>query len=414
MRCFKCHRFGHSKATCRRTAVCCRCSKGENAGKDYKAEPSCLNCNDPHAVDSKECPKWKDEENIQQYKVRHGGTFTQARAAVVVEPDPNLKRRTYAKATSVGAKTAQSAPPKGCAITCSAASPFGSSSPPPQWRLPIRGALPHSHPLPPISSPPLRVLNSNHRAATPTAAQSLSSENDSTGILISTSATAKEFLLKKKPLIPHLKYLKKKCQKAPNLIKTLCGTEWSKDETCVGAACHSSSADKCCGVSAEASIFTAEAVALCMALDTVFTSRKEKNVIFSDSLSLVKAKSGPSLRALLQNHLEKIETKYENKDNVKVRKPPPWEQYNVKFDTSLTEFEKGNTNALVLQKEFLNLKEQYNEYYEIYTDGSKQDHKVAAAFFLPDDPRDSVSARLRDHSSVFSAELEAILMGIKW
>ncbi|RUS68672.1 hypothetical protein EGW08_023566 [Elysia chlorotica] len=124
-------------------------------------------------------------------------------------------------------------------------------------------------------------------------------------------------------------------------------------------------------------------------------------------------KSGPSLGARLQNHLEKIETKYENIDNVKVRKPPPWEQYNVKFDTSLTEFEKGNTNALVLQKEFLNLKEQYNEHYEIYTDGSKQDHKVAAAFFLLDDPGDSVSTRLRDYSSVFSAELEAILMAIK-
>ncbi|RUS72388.1 hypothetical protein EGW08_019848 [Elysia chlorotica] len=124
-------------------------------------------------------------------------------------------------------------------------------------------------------------------------------------------------------------------------------------------------------------------------------------------------KSGPSLGARLQNHLEKIETKYENIDNVKVRKPPPWEQYNVKFDTSLTEFEKGNTNALVLQKEFLNLKEQYNEHYEIYTDGSKQDHKVAAAFFLPDDPGDSVSARLRDYSSVYSAELEAILMAMK-
>ncbi|RUS68704.1 hypothetical protein EGW08_023534 [Elysia chlorotica] len=124
-------------------------------------------------------------------------------------------------------------------------------------------------------------------------------------------------------------------------------------------------------------------------------------------------KSGPSFGARLQNHLEKIETKYENIDNIKVRKPPPWEQYNVKFDTSLTEFEKGNTNALVLQKEFLNLKEQYNEHYEIYTDGSKQDHKVAAAFFLPDDPGDSVSARLRDYSSVYSAELEAILMAMK-
>ncbi|RUS82542.1 hypothetical protein EGW08_009672 [Elysia chlorotica] len=65
-----------------------------------------------------------------------------------------------------------------------------------------------------------------------------------------------------------------------------------KNETCVGAACHSSSADKCCGVSAKASIFTAEAVALCMALDNVSTLRKDKFLILSDSLSLVKAVTG--------------------------------------------------------------------------------------------------------------------------
>ncbi|RUS76757.1 hypothetical protein EGW08_015488 [Elysia chlorotica] len=53
------------------------------------------------------------------------------------------------------------------------------------------------------------------------------------------------------------------------------------DEVCVGAACHSSSSDKCCGVNAKASIFTAEAVALCMALDTVSTLRKDKFLILS-------------------------------------------------------------------------------------------------------------------------------------
>ncbi|RUS76708.1 hypothetical protein EGW08_015535 [Elysia chlorotica] len=72
-----------------------------------------LNCHGPHAADSKECPKWKEEEAIQRYKAQHGGTFAQARAAIVVELDPNIKRRTYAKATSVGTKIAQTAPPKG-------------------------------------------------------------------------------------------------------------------------------------------------------------------------------------------------------------------------------------------------------------------------------------------------------------
>ncbi|RUS86804.1 hypothetical protein EGW08_005464 [Elysia chlorotica] len=80
MRCFKCHRFGHSQTTCRRTAVCCRCGKGGHAGKDCKADPSCLNCHGPHTADSKKCPKWKEEEAILRYKAQHGGeihTFVQ-------------------------------------------------------------------------------------------------------------------------------------------------------------------------------------------------------------------------------------------------------------------------------------------------------------------------------------------------
>ncbi|RUS85307.1 hypothetical protein EGW08_006954 [Elysia chlorotica] len=113
MRCFKCHRFGHSQTTCRRTAVCCRCGKGGHAGKDCKADHSCLNYHGPHATDLKECPKWKEEEAIQRYKAQHGGTFAQARAAIVVELDPNIKRRTYTKTTSVGTKITQTAPPKG-------------------------------------------------------------------------------------------------------------------------------------------------------------------------------------------------------------------------------------------------------------------------------------------------------------
>ena len=73
-------------------------------------------------------------------------------------------------------------------------------------------------------------------------------------------------------------------------------TDGSKDESSVGAASHSSSADKCCGVNAEASVFTAEAIALSMALDTVASSRRDRFLIFSDSLSLVQAISGGSLK----------------------------------------------------------------------------------------------------------------------
>ena len=124
-------------------------------------------------------------------------------------------------------------------------------------------------------------------------------------------------------------------------------------------------------------------------------------------------KTDPALGARIENHFQNMDVNVKNIDSEKVRKPPPWEQYKVNFDTSLTEFDKGSTNALVFQKEFSNVKEKYNDHYEIYTDGSKQDHRAAAAFYLPRDPEYSSLARLKDNSSVFSAELEAILMALK-
>ncbi|RUS90346.1 hypothetical protein EGW08_001841 [Elysia chlorotica] len=196
---------GVFQTTCRRTAVCCRCGKGGHAGKDCKADPSCLNYHGPHAADSKECPKWKEEEAIQRYETQHGATFARAGAAIVVELDPNIKRRTYAKATSVGTKIAQTAPPKGSGRVNFTVKAQGEKSH--KTDSPVRKAaeskvkwicrgLRANYPeLQRIKS----VFNSNDRAATPTAAQRssemsrhkqlqiLSPENDSCSFLHVTS-----------------------------------------------------------------------------------------------------------------------------------------------------------------------------------------------------------------------------------
>ena len=67
----------------------------------------------------------------------------------------------------------------------------------------------------------------------------------------------------------------------------------------------------------------------------------------------------------------------------------------------------------VLRKEFQQLRERYNSYFEAYTDGSKSEHKVAAAAFFTKDPDDPKTSRLGDGSSVFNAELEGIPLIIK-
>ena len=82
------------------------------------------------------------------------------------------------------------------------------------------------------------------------------------------------------------------------------------------------------------------------------------------------------------------------------RTPPPWEQNNIVFDTSLSCFKKDQTSQTVFQKEYQQLRERYKSHFEAYTDGSKCEQKVAAAAFHPEDPDDSGIIRLRDGSSV--------------
>ena len=71
------------------------------------------------------------------------------------------------------------------------------------------------------------------------------------------------------------------------------------------------------------------------------------------------------------------------------------------------------TSETVLRKQFQQLRERYNSYFEAYTDGSKCEHKVAAAAFFTKDPDNPKTTRLRDGSSVFNAELEGILLYLK-
>ena len=50
---------------------------------------------------------------------------------------------------------------------------------------------------------------------------------------------------------------------------------------------------------------------------------------------------------------------------------------------------------------------------QIFTDGSKVDEKVAAAAVSSVTPNSPFSCRLRDHCSIYTAELQAILLALK-
>ena len=113
MRCFNCHKFGHGKDKCRRTnAVCGRCGKEHADQHQCTAAAHCINCKGDHPAFSKQCPKFLEEQVILRYRAEHGGTFKQARAAVIVETPRSVSSRTYAQALRPGQKPKETAQPK--------------------------------------------------------------------------------------------------------------------------------------------------------------------------------------------------------------------------------------------------------------------------------------------------------------
>ena len=62
---------------------------------------------------------------------------------------------------------------------------------------------------------------------------------------------------------------------------------------------------------------------------------------------------------------------------------------------------------------FLEITSRHQNYVQIFTDGSKVDEKVAAAAVLSVAPNSPFLCRLRDHCSIYTAELQAILFALK-
>ena len=87
--------------------------------------------------------------------------------------------------------------------------------------------------------------------------------------------------------------------------------------------------------------------------------------------------------------------------------PPkePWTQNPPKFILDLHKNKKSEVDSHIFKTEFLEIKSAYKHYISIYTDGSKQEEKVACAVISPNF---TDSIRLPDNSSIFTAEVKAI------
>ena len=49
----------------------------------------------------------------------------------------------------------------------------------------------------------------------------------------------------------------------------------------------------------------------------------------------------------------------EHIDDQNVQKIPPWQQFNIQFDTTLTQFSKNETNEIMFKNEYLSVQEKY-------------------------------------------------------
>ncbi|GFW41716.1 uncharacterized protein TNCV_9541 [Trichonephila clavipes] len=88
----QCQRFGHSQTACRGQLTCSRCASVGHASSDCTLEQRCVNCSQPHSSDSKLCPKWKIEKQIQEIKTNNNISYQEARTLIT----PQLSQ-TYAQ-----------------------------------------------------------------------------------------------------------------------------------------------------------------------------------------------------------------------------------------------------------------------------------------------------------------------------
>ena len=93
-------------------------------------------------------------------------------------------------------------------------------------------------------------------------------------------------------------------------------------------------------------------------------------------------------------------------DDTTVTDTPPWSQSEPQICLSLKKYKKYSTNPEVYKQAFLEITSRHPKYMQIFTDGSKIDEKVAAAAVSSVAPNSPFSCRLRDHCSIYTAELQ--------
>ena len=80
VQCFGCYEFGYSGEHCTTAPRCGRCSsKDSHATSECDSTPYCLHCRDGHKLSSRECPRYRLEQDVLQHANSHFGGLGAAR-----------------------------------------------------------------------------------------------------------------------------------------------------------------------------------------------------------------------------------------------------------------------------------------------------------------------------------------------
>lgn len=105
LRCFKCQKFGHHGSKCRQPEQ--TCSQKGHDGRDCNNQIRCANCLGAHASFDKECPLWRVEKMVIEYKVINHVSFKEARDTIAPR-QPN--KPTYANVLTTNRQTTRPQP----------------------------------------------------------------------------------------------------------------------------------------------------------------------------------------------------------------------------------------------------------------------------------------------------------------
>ncbi|GFU18206.1 uncharacterized protein TNCV_2033561 [Trichonephila clavipes] len=94
-----------SQTSCHGQLTCSRCASVVHSSTDCTLEPKCMNCSQPHSADSKLCPKWKTEKQIQEIKINKHLTYLEARKLIAPPLSQTYSQAVKSSITSSSTQT---------------------------------------------------------------------------------------------------------------------------------------------------------------------------------------------------------------------------------------------------------------------------------------------------------------------